>query len=675
MSFSAGASEADHEVDHADVVYLVVAHRRPHQVVRLARRILDLSPRAAVLVHWDRRAREAIDPAALPERARVIPARIAARWGSWGLVAATLDLLREATALAPSWYVLVSGEDWPVVDLAAWERELADSDADAVLRSDPVNDRWAAGERGVPLAEDEVRRYGDRWHVIRTTGWSPLDRVLLGVARRVAPRVRPRSYPAAFDFYGRGVAMTFRPGAGLPAGWTVHRGDQWVTLGARAVDRVLAADPQVIRHFRRTLIPDEAYVHTVLLNDPEIRVREGRTSFAPWARFGRAPHLVLQPEDLDDVRGSGAPFARKVGDGALADIVADLDRLVVDRLVVDRPVVDRLVADRPGTEVEPMPRAATPPDSTLDVSVVVCTRNRADRLARGLAAVRSALDVAVDDGLACELIVVDNGSTDATSAVVKDLAVSDSRVRGVVAPIPGIARARNRGLDEARGAVVLFTDDDTVVPPEWVVRMARPILDGAADAIAGGVVMAADLRRPWMTPGLTARYYADVPVPPAVNPGMACANAAVSHEIARRFRFDEELGTPRYPGAEDVLLYVQILEAGYTVRGVLDAPVEHHVDPARLEIDRLEALAEGYGRCDAFFYHHWLHATFRAQRARVWLHRAEHAARWLLARGNRYDESVLRLRREVAFHTEMLALRGTPRRYACRGLELLGVAA
>jgi hypothetical protein len=135
--------------------------------------------------------------------------------------------------------------------------------------------------------------------------------------------------------------------------------------------------------------------------------------------------------------------------------------------------------------------------------------------------------------------------------------------------------------------------------------------------------------------------------------------------------FDPMLGTARYPGAEDVLLYVQALEAGYRITGVSDATVTHYFDPGRLESDRLERLAEGYGRCDAYFFHHWLHAEYRLGRVRI----ARDGVRWLYARArarsNRFDERTLAARRALAFHREMRVLRGTPRRYAYRGIGLL----
>ena len=316
----------------------------------------------------------------------------------------------------------------------------------------------------------------------------------------------------------------------------------------------------------------------------------------------------------------------------------------------------------------------TPERGGLDVSAVVCTRNRAERLLTAVTPILVAIDHARDVGITSELVLVDNASTDQTSAIIKTLVEQDARVRTVLAAVPGIGRARNRGLEASRGSITIFTDDDIVVSPHWVETLARPILNGDADATVGGVQMASELRRPWMTPGLTARYYADVPQPPAHNPGMIGANMAIHRRIRERLRFDEELGTQQYPGSEDVLFYVQTLEAGFRVSGVEGAVVEHHFDPVRLTIGRLESLADGYGRCDAFFYHHWLHAHFPLQRVRIWLHQAEHALRLGLVRGNRFDEEVIRLRRDVAFHTELQRLRGTPRRYAERGLDLVDSA-
>lgn len=63
-----------------------------------------------------------------------------------------------------------------------------------------------------------------------------------------------------------------------------------------------------------------------------------------------------------------------------------------------------------------------------------------------------------------EVIVIDNGSTDGTAEIVRRF----DFVKLLSEPRPGSYRARNRGLAEARGEYVLFTDGDCVPAPDWV---------------------------------------------------------------------------------------------------------------------------------------------------------------------------------------------------------------
>ena len=310
-----------------------------------------------------------------------------------------------------------------------------------------------------------------------------------------------------------------------------------------------------------------------------------------------------------------------------------------------------------------------PAETACDYSVVVCTRDRSARLIRSMSSILASMDDA--DNFAGELLIIDNGSTDDTPTVIATIADLDPRIRSMVEPTPGIGRARTRGLSAARGDVIIWTDDDIVVPKAWVAAMLRPIVSGEADALAGGVAMADELWRPWMTADLAARYYAHVPEPPAVSPGLVGANMAFRRQVGERIPFDPMLGTARYPGAEDVLLYVQALEADYRIAGVSDATVTHHFDPNRLTSDRVERLATGYGRCDAYFFHHWLHADYPLPSIRIAKHTLRLRVARARARGDRFDERVLAAQRALAFHREMRALRGTPRRYAYRGVGLL----
>lgn len=103
-----------------------------------------------------------------------------------------------------------------------------------------------------------------------------------------------------------------------------------------------------------------------------------------------------------------------------------------------------------------------PPPEGEGLSVVICTRDRPDRLARCLDSLGPNLP------FIGEVIVVDNGSRpEETHALV----MGRRKVRCVAESRPGLSIARNTGVREARHKIVAFTDDDVVVHREWAARL------------------------------------------------------------------------------------------------------------------------------------------------------------------------------------------------------------
>jgi glycosyltransferase involved in cell wall biosynthesis len=81
-----------------------------------------------------------------------------------------------------------------------------------------------------------------------------------------------------------------------------------------------------------------------------------------------------------------------------------------------------------------------------------------------------------------EIVVVDDGSTDETAAIVQS--IDDRRVRLLGhAPTRGAGYARNVGMEDARGVVVIFVDADDSPPADFLARI-RPYYDRGADAVA-----------------------------------------------------------------------------------------------------------------------------------------------------------------------------------------------
>ena len=100
------------------------------------------------------------------------------------------------------------------------------------------------------------------------------------------------------------------------------------------------------------------------------------------------------------------------------------------------------------------------------VSVVICCHNSAALLPQTLAHLANQV---VDPSARWEVVVVDNASTDGTAAVANAWpAAANAPLRVVSEPKLGLAYARARGIDEARGEIISFVDDDNWLCPTWV---------------------------------------------------------------------------------------------------------------------------------------------------------------------------------------------------------------
>ncbi len=122
-------------------------------------------------------------------------------------------------------------------------------------------------------------------------------------------------------------------------------------------------------------------------------------------------------------------------------------------------------------------------------TVVVATHERPDSLRRCLDAVCGL------EYPSFEVVVVDNAPrTDATRETLqRDFR---DRVRYVHEPRPGLAMAHNRGVREARGAVIAFTDDDVIVDRQWLLELARGFALADRVACVTGLIAPAELETP-----------------------------------------------------------------------------------------------------------------------------------------------------------------------------------
>lgn len=122
------------------------------------------------------------------------------------------------------------------------------------------------------------------------------------------------------------------------------------------------------------------------------------------------------------------------------------------------------------------------PGDPIDVSVVIPVHARPAELGACLAA------LAEQTFAGCwEILVCDDGSPESDSERIVQLASQWPRVRYLRQDQKGPAAARNLGIRAASGAIVAFTDSDTLPRPEWLAALHAPFVEPEIIAVEGPV--------------------------------------------------------------------------------------------------------------------------------------------------------------------------------------------
>lgn len=216
--------------------------------------------------------------------------------------------------------------------------------------------------------------------------------------------------------------------------------------------------------------------------------------------------------------------------------------------------------------------------------------------------------VRVPSGLSVELIVADNGSVDHTAEVIRCAMHPEMEIRSVYESSPGKSRAQNTAVAAAGGDVLLFTDDDVVPADDWIERMSKPLLERDCDAVAGRILLAESLHRPWFTP-MHEVWLAFVREPASNSPELIGASMGIHRSVFDRIgSFDEELGPGASGFGEETLVWRQMKQAGFRILPVSETHVVHYPEESRLLRSSWLAAAARFGHTEAYFMHHWEHS-------------------------------------------------------------------
>jgi hypothetical protein len=309
-----------------ECAYLVLSHKNPWQVEALAQRILGLSPTAHVVIHHDLKGGPPPWDGHPPARVHFVE-RTSVAWGSWSIVEATLRMIRFAREqLDSEWLVVVSGEHWPVTDLAAWEAAMLESRSDAFMPAERLPTRLRFGKGNPDLTRD-LARCRLRWFTIPRPRWRPLDRGLAALSK-LSSLTHPLcklEYSVRNDAWFVGLPRRRGP----LAGWDLYKGSEWFACNRRSVDVILRADERVTSWFRQSHIPDESYFQSLLHHDGGVAIDGAVVTWVPpQPPTPTAGWMLLKERELPQVASSTAAFARKLDPERNPEVMAAIDQLV-----------------------------------------------------------------------------------------------------------------------------------------------------------------------------------------------------------------------------------------------------------------------------------------------------------------------------------------------------------
>lgn len=122
------------------------------------------------------------------------------------------------------------------------------------------------------------------------------------------------------------------------------------------------------------------------------------------------------------------------------------------------------------------------------ISIVIASYNRSDMLYETLNTLldQLAFQPPMQD---LEILIIDNNSTDHTACVANEFVARDNRIRYVHETRQGLSHARNRGIAEARGDILVFLDDDVEVETGWLQALIQPLQIDESIGVVGGRVL------------------------------------------------------------------------------------------------------------------------------------------------------------------------------------------
>lgn len=306
---------------HSRIGFVILSHNNPSQLLRLTRRLVQLYDGPTIVCHHDF-SKCSLAGFDFPKEVTFVNPHINTKWGSILLVTAFREALRTMYQRTggPDWFVFISGADYPVQSAQVVLADLDNGGFDAYV------DHYLVEHPFTPVPGFPYEEHG-----CKSVGWVPLaynryiavplwlpwySRTQRKLIKVYVGHVRAKSYVRLFNPF--------------PEHLKCYGGSGWFTGNRKAAERLLAENDEnraLFAYYSNKFIPDESLPHTILCNQPDLKISGNDFRYIDWSAGGHHPK-TLTTQDIPRMRASGAHFARKFDLAKGAEVFDALDAVV-----------------------------------------------------------------------------------------------------------------------------------------------------------------------------------------------------------------------------------------------------------------------------------------------------------------------------------------------------------
>jgi hypothetical protein len=305
----------------AKIGFVLVTFDKPAQLLRLVKRLMKLYDNPPIVCHHDF-GKCSLDGFDFPKEVMFVRPHLDTDWGGDLVFRAFFAAMRTMYQCpdSPEWFVVLSGTDYPTRPAQAVLDDIVLGGFDAYLDHRLVE---------YPFTPDPRIEYEK--HAFKSAAWVPLayDRwvaIRLWLPWYSWARRKPIKI-SIVTIRSKWLTDIFGP---FSHTLKCYGGSGWFTCNRKAAGRLLAQNPEnraILAHYTGKFAQDECVPHTILCNQPDLKISENNLRYIDWSLSGQHPK-ILGKEDLPRIIESGAHFARKFDMAKDADVLDAIDAAV-----------------------------------------------------------------------------------------------------------------------------------------------------------------------------------------------------------------------------------------------------------------------------------------------------------------------------------------------------------